>query len=145
MFFVFVGEIGTSPEIRSDQKIDNQIVELLRCDACGVNFIDKTAKSVHDVDIHHVVAFCGTCQKGFKSMLGYKYHIKQHNISFGKTNDCYECRTCGNFYPNPSRLRQHMRCHSEMRPYTCRKCGRSYKHNNGLKIHTCNPMHLLYK
>lgn len=83
------------------------------------------------------VAVCSICQKGFKSVWGYKCHVRIHAISVGKVDNSFKCLVCGNFYPTKARLRQHMRCHSNERPFSCNKCGRAYKHNCGLKTHMC--------
>lgn len=137
--YLFVGEYTDSPVLGARHGIDfGSQGQQLRCENCSLIFPDENSKSKHDIEIHGVKAFCGTCRKGFRSVLGYRYHMKQHGISYGLTENCYKCTFCGNFYPTVSRLRQHMRSHSEDRPFTCKLCGRSYKHNNGLKIHTCH-------
>lgn len=84
-----------------------------------------------------VVVICPICNKGFKSNWGYKCHARIHAVSYGEVDNCFKCSACGNFYPTLSRLRQHVRCHSEARPFVCEKCGRAYKHKCGLKLHTC--------
>lgn len=112
-------------------------IRLSFCQICGVDFGTEVAKLKHDEVTHSLKAFCHICRKGFKTALGFKTHQKQHDISLGKTRDCFKCETCGNFFPTQSRLRQHMRCHSDHRPFVCNKCGRGYKHNCDLKIHSC--------
>lgn len=84
-----------------------------------------------------VVATCEICKKQFKSIWGYRCHMKFHDISVGKLDKCFKCMICSKFYPTNAQLRQHMRCHSQERPFVCNKCGRSYKHNCHLKMHVC--------
>ena len=47
----------------------------------------------------------------------------------------YKCLACGRMFNDKSNLRQHIRTHSNERPYTCEVCHKSFKWNKVLKRH----------
>lgn len=107
------------------------------CKMCGLSFTDRAAKNRHEVDDHGVemVAVCEQCGKGFKSRLGYRYHMKHHDMSAGKTDDCLKCPKCDKFFSNISFLESHLFSHSEQKSVVCEICGKSYKRQSALKRH----------
>lgn len=101
------------------------------------NFGDTKLHKSQENESKKSVATCSICDKGFKSMWGYRCHVKIHSISVGNPENCYKCFQCDKFCQSVSHLRRHMRCHSTNKPYQCDRCGRGYKHNNGLRVHQC--------
>lgn len=109
------------------------------CSKCALVFSDKSVKLKHESACteDNVVATCSVCAKSFKSMWGYRCHMKSHERSVGLTSNCHGCPECGKFFTSGSHLRRHIKNHSGDRPYVC-VCGKSYKQNYDLKMHTCH-------
>ncbi|KAJ3777001.1 transcription factor iiia [Lentinula raphanica] len=55
----------------------------------------------------------------------------------GSTKKRYQCTVegCGKAYSKPSRLEEHSRSHTGIRPYTCDTCQKSYFRENHLQAH----------
>jgi len=82
------------------------------------------------------VKHCRECNKGFKSLCGYKLHVKMQHSSKG-IESCPKCLLCGKLFQSESHLKVHQRSHSAVKPFVCNLCGKSYKHKKDLNMHIC--------
>ncbi|XP_021368273.1 flocculation protein FLO11-like isoform X6 [Mizuhopecten yessoensis] len=86
----------------------------------------------HGEEYQHI---CYDCGKAYRSMAGYQKHRK---IYHGEGRNCVICQICGSVCANNSMLMNHMRSHTDVRPYMCKRCGRSYKYKSHLNEHERN-------
>ncbi|OWF43278.1 Zinc finger protein 236 [Mizuhopecten yessoensis] len=108
------------------------------CNVCGLSFTNENDMSVHMTQMHlDIAGTCRSCEKSFKSLWGYRYHMKLHERSIGLTDSNCSCQVCGKFFQSLSYLERHLRSHSSERPFLCPECGRAYKHKFALKKHSC--------
>ena len=107
------------------------------CNVCGTPFSNKADLSRHLLNAHSpdVVAFCEKCFKGFKSLQGYKNHMKLNHSESKK--DCPQCQYCGKYWPSSSSLKSHERSHTGERPFSCNICGKSYRQKRDALGHKC--------
>ncbi|XP_069132926.1 hypermethylated in cancer 2 protein-like isoform X20 [Argopecten irradians] len=75
---------------------------------------------------------CQECGKPFKNNECLIKHIKVAHMSKIK---CKICPICQKTFSRPSSLEEHMRKHSDLRPFQCVICGASYKHKKHLNHH----------
>ncbi|XP_033753468.1 protein glass-like isoform X20 [Pecten maximus] len=76
--------------------------------------------------------FCEECGKPFKSNECLMKHIRVVHMAKLKSKICPICQKS---FSRPSSLEEHMRKHSDLRPFQCLACGSSYKHKKHLNHH----------
>jgi len=129
---------------------------LLQCKVCGFTFKHqrylKKHMLIHTGDKPHECGFCG---KKFRTKNEHKMHELRHK---GKLPQCpvcggrygvlsrhmlihsadrckHVCSVCQKALRSAATLKQHMKVHTDERPYTCQDCGGRYKSSRGLKYH----------
>lgn len=75
---------------------------------------------------------CFLCGKRYESQQRLQKHI---NIVHDARNRTRTCDICQKTFNRPSSLIEHMRMHSDLRPFQCVSCGASYKHKKHLNHH----------
>lgn len=115
----------------------NQLIINCPCKYCGVLFQYEGDLRQHLYQAHgkDYLAVCGDCGKVFFSASGYNDHIKL--VHRREKFDGKQCPICGKYCPRESRLRTHMKSHSNQTHFTCPVCKKSYKHKFNLKDHIC--------
>ncbi|XP_060086425.1 myoneurin-like isoform X16 [Ylistrum balloti] len=76
--------------------------------------------------------FCEDCGKPFKNNDCLMKHIRVVHMAKLRTKTCPICQKT---FSRPSSLEEHMRMHSDLRPFQCLTCGSSYKHKKHLNHH----------
>lgn len=78
---------------------------------------------------------CETCGKIFLD----KYRLHLHNLAH-LGPDAWEfcCETCGKKCMTKQKLGEHMRTHTQDKPFQCSYCGEKYAHRHNLRIHVNN-------
>ena len=74
---------------------------------------------------------CQQCSKQFKSKLGFKIHMKRHNLQFD-----HKCSRCDAAFITSSNLSDHhLAQHTDGHSLTCLECGKSFPSKGSLKTH----------
>ncbi|XP_021368297.1 zinc finger E-box-binding homeobox protein zag-1-like isoform X27 [Mizuhopecten yessoensis] len=134
---------------------DLPLIYLYRCTACGHDSSteDEAAKHALSHSSSHenvpptfemvqvddassqllpTTPFCEECGKPFKSNECLMKHIRVVHMVKLKSKTCPVCQKS---FSRPSSLDEHMRMHSNLRPFQCLACGASYKHKKHLNHH----------
>lgn len=74
---------------------------------------------------------CSQCPRSFN----FEVSLKKHELVHRSTN--FPCATCGKTFMLKAYLKQHLRSHSDVRPYPCHVCsnGAAFKRKSELKKH----------
>eukprot|EP00090_Calanus_glacialis_P028985 TRINITY_DN46478_c0_g1_i1.p1 TRINITY_DN46478_c0_g1~~TRINITY_DN46478_c0_g1_i1.p1 ORF type:complete len:728 (-),score=118.92 TRINITY_DN46478_c0_g1_i1:190-2373(-) len=122
-----------------------------KCSICGKSFTDKSSGKRHeDTHSNRDLFPCSVCNKKFTR----KSQLKKHNINIhskldqdveelenkpeekpevsNKINECMECKAV---FKKPSKLKQHMRVHSGIKPFECDQCDKSFARKTNLQLH----------
>ena len=76
---------------------------------------------------------CDTCGKILKTGSSWKNHKKIHVAQ--KEGIQHECTLCGKTFTMKAFLRDHMKRHTDKRPFICDLCGKDFKSNPHLNRH----------
>jgi KRAB domain-containing zinc finger protein len=147
---------------------------LFSCDAPGCSYMGKTIHSLrsHMTSKHcFVVCTCHLCGKKLKSEF-FKHHMMRHNADTPGVLKClyqgckklfqngddlrkhtdelhlvdkkFQCDVCGKCYASKGKVREHMRWHSDLRPFKCDVTGCIYSgqtksalRNHVRNMHNC--------
>ncbi len=95
-------------------------IEGYECEACGFRFATEEGFDKHTVlckqERPHI---CQDCGRGFARSHFLEMHVKKAHVSCA-------CRVCGARFPDQSWLDQHMRTHTQDRPYKCDICSKLF-------------------
>lgn len=107
---------------------------------------DKVYQSLHCVVMHahdhgERTVTCKYCDRQFKGTMRMKSHINKYHITEkaverkGKRPEMFPCPECGKTYLQRSRLKAHMKAHSQEKPFSCQYCPSSFKTQRNLRMH----------
>lgn len=127
-------------------------VKEFRCSLCDKPFSQKTSLQSHMLFLHSDERnhSCSTCGKSYKT----KQLVKKHEICHlppaeraqlkaqQKLNESSRiCQYCGKILTTLILYHQHLRSHSDNRPYLCSTCGKAFKTRTHRDQHM-NSVHL---
>jgi uncharacterized Zn-finger protein len=122
-----------------------------KCSICGKSFSDKSSGKRHEDSHSNRDLFpCSLCNKTFTR----KSQLKKHNLNIHsklESNDeklenkeeekpvlskpINECPECKAVFKKLSKLKQHMRVHSGVKPFECDQCDKSFARKTNLQLH----------
>ncbi|KER28015.1 hypothetical protein T265_05061 [Opisthorchis viverrini] len=109
-----------------------------RCPVCGKTFVNNWNLRRHAVlHTNRALHECDICEQQFK----HKGGLKDHRLlvhSNRDDNDCREvhrCRVCRKPFLRKDLLGQHLRAHSDERPFGCNLCGAKFTLAGNLRKH----------
>ena len=93
-----------------------------------LNSFSVPAKAFGKEGVHQ----CDICSKIFLNV----HQLNRHETVFHYGgHKARECNVCGETFPSPSRLVEHMKLHSKEKPYKCNVCGKNWKQFCNFKCH----------
>ncbi|CAL8130024.1 unnamed protein product [Orchesella dallaii] len=120
----------------------NRTATSLVCHECGKKCSTKAALTQHIRGLHSTVKFtrktnpkrfvCEECGKGFRSPVVLETHQLSHSGPASWKNDCL---FCGKKCTTKQLLMDHIRMHTNEKPYGCEYCGEEYAHGHNLRNH----------
>ena len=78
---------------------------------------------------------CSNCEKVFKS----KSSLRDHEIrNHGRKGEIFKCdfESCEKDFTNPALLRNHLRTHTDERPFSCSYCNCNFKAKFHMENHS---------
>ena len=76
---------------------------------------------------------CRICSKRFKSVKNLNLHIRRNHVS--DENKKFRCTECGKGFTLRNSLKNHVRVHTNSRPYCCKLCLKTFKQIGHVKDH----------
>lgn len=114
----------------------------LICDICGRKCLGASALESHKTSHQEKVVkvpvldkVCDQCGKGFVTHDRLKSHLIWHQ---DPATWKFSCKICSKKCPQQAKLREHMRTHTQEKPFVCKVCGTKYAHAHNLRIHVKN-------
>jgi len=106
----------------------------LKCDLCQVERVSRAQMRSHlgvhmQVERMKGVRTCKLCGLRFRTLAILRKHFEEKH---GPRN---KCDICGRAYKFHCQLKEHMRVHSDERPFTCDNCGHRFKARATVKAH----------
>ena len=107
-----------------------------QCNMCEKAFKLKKRLDEH-ISSFHIVYECNECNIVFLRRTGYKVQLlaKHPNSESNRNAHLHECDHYHQAFLNKSSLENHMKSHSEERPFECDGCNKRFKHKKHLKSH----------
>ena len=93
-----------------------------------LNSFSVPAKAFGKERVHQ----CDICSKIFLNV--HQLSLHETVIHYGG-HKARECNVCGETFPSPSWLVEHMKLHSKEKPYKCNVCGKAYAQERVFKAH----------
>ncbi|CAL8130030.1 unnamed protein product [Orchesella dallaii] len=120
----------------------NSAATSLVCHECGKKCITKSALTRHIQGLHSTIKItskkdpkryvCEECGKVFRSQVVLDTHKLSHS---GPASWKYDCLFCGKMCATKDKLMDHIRIHTNEKPYSCEYCGEEYAHGHNLRNH----------
>ena len=132
----------------------------LDCDTCGKEFCSPLSLKKHTYVHWNLPCKCSRCDKSFPFKSECAHHEKVHDKlrfvckkegcskSFSRDSDLklhqelhdaapIKCKPCDYQNRDIRNVRQHIRTHSDVKPYTCSQCGAQFHFAMQKKRHKC--------
>ncbi|KAA0203291.1 hypothetical protein HAZT_HAZT003690 [Hyalella azteca] len=112
----------------------------IKCPYCEERFRVRSRLLIH-IDVNHTDGHnykCNHCDYTAKNYASVNRHRRIAHMPKSETHKNV-CEICGKSFLVLSRLKVHMKSHSDAKPYVCTVCGRGYKFQYLLKRHHRNP------
>lgn len=101
-----------------------------QCEICGKAFVSKGLRTHHIKTAHgQEELYCDICGKEFNSHSVLKTHHRRVH-----PKKLIDCHICGKSF-NPYNFRDHVKTHTDERPFACPYCANKFKCNQALKKH----------
>lgn len=104
------------------------------CHFCNRSYKNKWLLRDH-IQVVHFKQFsvyeCTECSYKTRTQSYLVSHIENKHTNNGE----HQCPKCDKKFSRKNQLKQHVRMHSEARPFICELCGRGYKHAHDLRNH----------
>ncbi|KAF2358104.1 Zinc finger C2H2-type [Trinorchestia longiramus] len=112
----------------------------IKCPYCDERFRVRSRLLIH-IDVNHTEGHnykCNHCDYTAKNYASVNRHRRIAHMPKSETHKNV-CSICGKSFLVLSRLKVHMKSHSDDKPFVCTVCGRGYKFQYLLKRHLRNP------
>lgn len=129
-------DLLTPRKLTIHKRVAHNIKGSHECSKCGSNFrgikmLRDHMTSVHEIDIQDQFS-CNICFKIYHSEKTWRDHVKGHQTIATGTNTC---NICEKKFMYPSLLTQHMKSHSDEKPFLCFYCGKGFRHQGQYDYH----------
>jgi len=104
------------------------------CDICGHGFASIGELKKHTLVVHigERPYICDICGQAFSSTSNLGDHkLRTHE----KDNWHIECKTCNEKFYSVKRLKEHVRAHAGVRPYSCNICKKTFQQRDYVRRH----------
>ena len=124
-FFKRASELDTHLKIHTGERP-------FKCAECDAAFITASARTTHSVTHNEIRPFaCTVCDLSFKLQRTLKNHQLQHE----EKEKTHKCEACSLAFLTKGRLLQHMKTHTDIKPYKCPRCEKHFGQLSYLKTH----------
>jgi len=115
----------------------NNGVKPYPCSLCGKTFSSPNYVTVHTrIHTGEKPYSCPKCGKAFRLKVNLKLHdIRFHNGKADVPSVIFKCPLCPSTFVVQSVLNEHLRIHSDQRPYQCHQCDLAFKSSATLYWH----------
>ena len=112
----------------------------ISCPYCDEKFRVRSRLLIH-IDVNHTEGHNYKCNQCDYTAKNYASVNRHRRIAHMPKNETHKnvCPICNKSFLVLSRLKVHMKSHSNAKPYVCKLCGRGYKFEYLLKKHQRNP------
>lgn len=103
-----------------------------KCKLCHINLKSKMAYENHVKDTHEKIFICPVCGKIYNE----KRHLFSHSRSHNLKNK-YKCTFdgCEKTFKHNHHLKNHMRVHEKISPFSCDECKATFRQKYALTLH----------
>ncbi|XP_028171072.1 gastrula zinc finger protein XlCGF26.1-like [Ostrinia furnacalis] len=102
------------------------------CSLCSKGFSQRSSLDSHNEEIHKIIKKQITCQYCGEVVIGRRKvtkHLQMH------TRSPLQCDICKKMYKSKGTLIEHLKHHSDVKPFTCEKCAASFYSQVSLYAH----------
>jgi len=124
-----------SAKLRDRHAIVHENRDLLKCDACGKQFLGDKALKYHMKNVHKKNLRCNFCPKLFDRQSKLTKHEETHAKRQINQEAMFQCDQCGKEVQGKKGLRIHKRTHFQFR---CQPCNKIFKDQDLLNRHVLN-------
>ncbi|XP_023717919.1 zinc finger protein 585A isoform X2 [Cryptotermes secundus] len=118
--------------LKNHQYTHNEGEKTFECQDCGKKLGTRRGYDSHCASHTEASCLCDVCGKSMKHLNSLRLHRLTH-IDPNFFRRC--CTVCGKTCRNRYLLTEHMRVHSDERPYSCTQCGKCFHKRSQLSQH----------